>query len=240
MSSIVLIVEDDPDMVEFYKATTESLGFEHIICTSSDDVIDKYLDFQPAIILMDIDIPGNKGNGIELTREIKRLPEAENSIIMIISSHEDNELIEEAFRAGATDFSIKPINPTILINRLRYWHYFHSTSTEGIASSQQLSAVFAHIPATVLVATVDGTIIRFNDHAIDKLELNESLLRGQNLMDIMDLPGDMLTNLNEELHIFQKTRLNEGTKSEINVNFYLTAEDEDEGVPSWIIAMIDT
>lgn len=239
MSSIILIVEDDPDMVEFYKAAIESLGFEHIVCTSSDDVVDKYLDFQPSIILMDIDIPGSKGNGIDITREIKRLPEAENTIIMVISSSEDNELIEEAFRVGATDFSIKPINPTILINRLRYWHYFHSTSTEGIASSQQLAAVFSHIPASIMVATVDGTVNRFNDNAIDKLGLNEDLLRGQNLMDIMDLPDTLFNDLSEELHIFQKSTLKEGIKREVDVNFYLTAEDEDEGIPAWIIAMID-
>lgn len=239
MSSIILIVEDDPDMVEFYKAAIESLNFEHIVCTSSDDVVDKYLDFQPSIILMDIDIPGSKGNGIDLTREIKRLPEAENTIIMVISGKEDNELIDEAFSVGATDFSIKPVNPTILINRLRYWHYFHSTSTEGIASSQQLAAVFAHIPATIMVATIDGTVNRFNNNAINKLELNEDLLRGQNLMDIMELPDTLLSDLSEDLHVFQRSTLKEGIKAEVDVNFYLTAEDEDEGLPAWIIAMID-
>ncbi|MDH5185307.1 MAG: response regulator [Gammaproteobacteria bacterium] len=239
MSSIILIVEDDPDMVEFYKAAIESLDFEHIVCTSSDDVVDKYLDFQPSIILMDIDLPGSKGTGIDITREIKRLPEAENTIIMIMSGHEDNELIEEAFRAGATDFSIKPINPTILINRLRYWHYFHQTSTEGTTYSQQLGAVFAHIPTTILVATIDGTIIRFNDYAIDRLELNEELLKGQNLMDILDLPATLLSDLDEKLHLFQKTTLLEGIKKPVDIHLYLTAEDEDEGVPAWIVAMID-
>ena len=239
MSSIILIVEDDPDMVEFYKAAIESLDFEHIVCTSSDDVVDKYLDFQPSIVLMDIDIPGSKGNGIDVTREIKRLPEAENTIIMVISGSDDNELIEEAFSVGATDFSIKPINPTILINRLRYWHHFHQTSTEGTTSSQQLGAVFAHIPTTILVATTDGTIIRFNDYAIDRLELNEVLLKGQNLLDILDLPASTLSDLDEKLHLFQKTTLLEGIKAPVDINLYLTAEDEDEGVPSWIIAMID-
>ena len=239
MSSIILIVEDDPDMVEFYKAAIDSLGFEHIVCSSSDDVIDTYLNFQPSIILMDVELPGSKGNGIDLTREIKRLPEAENTIIMVISSSEDNELIEEAFRVGATDFSIKPINPTILINRLHYWHYFHTTSTEGIANSQQLGAVFSHIPATILVATIDGTINRFNDNAINKLDLNEDLLRGQNLKDILDLPDSLFGKLDEELHIFQKSTLKDGIKQEVNINFYRTAEDEDEGIPAWIIAMID-
>ena len=239
MSSIILIVEDDPDMVEFYKAAIESLDFEHIVCTNSDDVIDKFLDFQPSIILMDIEIPGSKGNGIDLTREIKRLPEAENTIIMVVSANEDNALIEEAFRVGATDFSIKPINPTILINRLRYWHYFHNTSTEGTANSQQLAAVFAHIPSTILVATIDGTISRYNDYAIDRLGLNEALLKGQNLMDILDLPDSLFNDLNEELHIFQKSRLLEGTGAEVDINFYRTPEDEDDGLPAWIIAMID-
>ena len=240
MSSIILIVEDDPDMVEFYQTAIESLDFEHIVCSSSDDVIDKFLDFQPSIILMDIEIPGSKGNGIDLTREIKRLPEAENSIIMVISGNEDNELIEQAFRAGATDFSIKPINPTILINRLRYWHYFHNTSTESTKSSQQLEAAFAHIPSTILIASTDGTVQRYNDYAIDKLELNPALLRGQNLMDILELPADFLHQLNDQQHLFHKTRLVEGIQAEAEVNFYLTEEDEDDGTPAWIIAMIDS
>lgn len=239
MSNIVLIVEDDPDMVEFYKSTVESLDFQHIVCTSSDDVLDKFLDFQPAIILMDVNILGSKGNGIDLTREIKRQPEAENTIIMVISSQDDNELIEEAFRSGATDFSIKPINPTILMNRLRYWHYFHNTSTEGTANSQQLGAVFSHIPSTILVATTDGTINRFNDYAIDKLKLNERLLKGQNLMDILELPDSLFSDLNDNMHSFQQTKLREGTGEIVDINFYLTVADEDEGVPAWIIAMID-
>ena len=226
-------------MLAFYKAAVESLDFQHIICDKSDDVIEKYLDFQPSIILMDINVPGTKGNGIDLTREIKRLPEAENTIIMVISGSEDNELIEEAFRVGATDFSIKPINPTILINRLRYWHYFHNTSVEGTFNTNQLGAVFNNIPTTILVASADGTVSRFNEYAIDKLQLDENLLKGQNLLDILDLPLNLLSDLKQKMHIFQQSRLKEGLQTEVDINFYQTVEDEDEGIPSWIIAMID-
>jgi two-component system, NarL family, response regulator NreC len=69
---------------------------------------------QPDIILMDITMP--EMNGIEATRQIKKLvPE---SRILILTMHEHDEYVFQALRAGASGYMLKEAADTELISAL--------------------------------------------------------------------------------------------------------------------------
>jgi len=70
---------------------------------------------QPDIVLMDITMPDM--NGIEATRQIKRvLPETK---VLVLTMHENDEYVFQALRAGAAGYMLKEAADTDLISALR-------------------------------------------------------------------------------------------------------------------------
>jgi PAS domain S-box-containing protein len=75
------------------------------------DAIEKARVLKPHVILMDISMPNL--NGLEATREIKRLlPETE---ILVVSQHDTPEMVRQAFRAGACGYVAKSAVSTDLL-----------------------------------------------------------------------------------------------------------------------------
>ncbi len=70
---------------------------------------------QPDVILMDITMPDM--NGIEATRQIKKLlPETK---VLVLTMHEHDEYVFQALRAGASGYMLKEAADTDLISALR-------------------------------------------------------------------------------------------------------------------------
>lgn len=67
--------------------------------------------------LLDIDMPGM--NGIDLCAEIRKLPDHAGVPILMLTRMSDQEHVEAAFSAGATDYVTKPINEFELATRLK-------------------------------------------------------------------------------------------------------------------------
>jgi two-component system response regulator NreC len=89
---------------------------------------------QPDIVLMDISMP--EIGGIEATQRIKKLnPEAR---VLILTVHEDTELLQEAIRKGAAGYIIKRAVESELVNAiqavLRGDLYIHPAMTRALFS----------------------------------------------------------------------------------------------------------
>jgi DNA-binding NarL/FixJ family response regulator len=81
---------------------------------TSEDAISNLSKNKPDIILMDIELPGK--SGIDATAIIKdKHPHIE---IVIITVHEDNELVFNALRAGATGYITKSANYLEILSAL--------------------------------------------------------------------------------------------------------------------------
>ena len=112
----ILIVDDEPDIVEFISYNLKNKGY--LIATAGDGVeaIRKAKEFRPDLILMDIMMP-NK-DGMATVKELRVLPEFEDTAIIFLTALNDEKYEIEGLKIGADDFISKPIKPELLATRI--------------------------------------------------------------------------------------------------------------------------
>jgi two-component system response regulator AtoC len=110
----ILIVDDDPDVLEFLEAFFTNLGHETIRTDNAKQGLRELVVKQPDLVLMDIMI-GDE-DGIALLKEMKDI-DKEAQIVMI-TAFKDAERVIEAFRLGALDCLLKPFNIDYIINNV--------------------------------------------------------------------------------------------------------------------------
>ena len=117
ISSIkVLVVDDDPDIVEILKYNLKNSGYYVKSAVNGVDAIKKAKKFIPDIILMDVMMP--EMSGIEACEEIKNIDQLSQAIIIFLSARSEDYTQISAYDAGADDYISKPVKPKILLKKI--------------------------------------------------------------------------------------------------------------------------
>ncbi len=112
----ILLVDDDLVVRAKVSESLEEDGFEVILAKNGTDGIAAYQEHRPDLILVDAIMPIL--DGFEFCEQLKNLGERLTPILMI-TSLDDNDSVDRAFASGATDYITKPINLSILRQRVR-------------------------------------------------------------------------------------------------------------------------
>jgi DNA-binding NarL/FixJ family response regulator len=101
----ILAVDDSLPWQGFVLRHVESETEFKVIAFAADglDAVRKAKELRPDVILMDICLPAI--NGIEVTRQIRKV--SPGSKILILSMHDEFEIIRAAFDAGASGYVLK-------------------------------------------------------------------------------------------------------------------------------------
>ncbi|MBN1384445.1 MAG: response regulator [Elusimicrobia bacterium] len=102
----ILVVDDDPETRELLKVFLESEGYSVVLLEKGEPVIKTILKETFSIVLLDIRLPDM--NGIELLKKIHKLDK--ELPVMMITAFKDAENVVVAFREGAVDCILKPLN----------------------------------------------------------------------------------------------------------------------------------
>jgi two-component system KDP operon response regulator KdpE len=111
---LLMIVEDDPQMRRFLRASLAAQGFRLIEATTAGEVTGLVTGHNPEVILLDLGLPD--GDGIDLARDIRewsRVP------IIVISARGREADKVDALDAGADDYLTKPFGVNELLARIR-------------------------------------------------------------------------------------------------------------------------
>lgn len=109
----ILIIEDDEKLASELKSLLDDNNYEAIILGDFKNALDSILSINPALILLDINIPYINGEALlKSLREVSNIP-----VIMVTSK---DSLVDEALSItyGADDYIVKPYNPNILLLRI--------------------------------------------------------------------------------------------------------------------------
>lgn len=113
----ILIVEDEPDIVELLAYNLHQAGFETITAFNGEDALRHANTKPPDLVLLDVLLPGV--DGLEVCRMLKRDPTtADIPVIMLTAKGEKTDKIV-GLELGADDYVTKPFSPREVVLRIR-------------------------------------------------------------------------------------------------------------------------
>lgn len=116
----ILAVDDDESIRELLTMILAEAGITDVTLASSAGNALRVIAAQPEpfeCFLLDIQMPG--GDGIELCSNIRKLPAYQKTPIIMLTAMQEKSFINDAFVAGATDYTTKPFDIAELCTRVR-------------------------------------------------------------------------------------------------------------------------
>ena len=109
----ILIIEDDLDLALEMKRTLEYWQFDVRLTKAFDQIIETFLEYEPMIIILDINLPFFDGfYWCEKIRQISTVP------IIFLSSRDSNLDLMMAIHHGGDDYLTKPVSSDILVTKI--------------------------------------------------------------------------------------------------------------------------
>ncbi len=112
----ILIVDDEPDILEFLSYNLKKEGFQIYTSNNGKSALQLAVQIKPHLILLDIMMP--EMDGIEMCEKIRETPEINNCIVAFLTARTEDYSQIAGFEAGGDDYIAKPIKPKLLISRI--------------------------------------------------------------------------------------------------------------------------
>ena len=113
-SQLILVVEDDPQMRRFLRATLTSNGYKFLEASTAQDGIRQASLQHPDLIILDLGLPDM--DGLDVTRQLREW--SSTPIIVLSARDQENDKVM-ALDAGADDYLTKPFGTSELLARMR-------------------------------------------------------------------------------------------------------------------------
>lgn len=113
----ILLVDDEPDILEFVSYNLKKEGYQVITAGNGKDAVSIAKAELPHLIILDVMMPDM--DGIETCREIREVETMKNVIIAFLTARNEDYSQIAGFEVGADDYINKPIKPRVLISRIK-------------------------------------------------------------------------------------------------------------------------
>ena len=129
MSYRILLVDDEPDILEILGYNLKKEGYEVFMAEDGLQAIVQAKKHNPHLIVMDVMMPNM--DGIEACIKIREIPELSKTIITFLSARSEDYSQISGLNAGADDYLTKPVRPRILLSKVKsLLRRLEDTSTE--------------------------------------------------------------------------------------------------------------
>lgn len=113
----ILLVDDEPDILEFISYNLVKEGYEVFTSNNGKDAIKLAQQERPDLIILDVMMPDL--DGIETCRVIRETPELKDVLVAFLTARNEDYSQIAGFDAGADDYINKPIKPRVLVSRVK-------------------------------------------------------------------------------------------------------------------------
>ncbi len=203
----ILIVDDLKSILMTLEAILQKEGYYVSACTNSIDALDRFSIEHFDLMITDAIMPAG-ANGYTLISTIRNGTRNKDLPIIMLTGKREKADIERALSVGANDYIVKPIDPDILVSKVK------SILAQSESKKTSFASAMVSAQATVSVKTEIATI----SEGEIKFVTNYQLTPGQ----LYRFTSDFFQNFDIDT---VNTRITECSKSETIVNsFNITAQ----------------
>ena len=112
----ILIVDDEPDILEFLSYNVRKEGYKVFTASNGIEALRLVQQINPSLILLDVMMP--KMDGIETCQVIRKDLNMVQPVIAFLTARTEDYAQIAGFEAGADDYINKPIRPRLLISKI--------------------------------------------------------------------------------------------------------------------------
>ena len=106
MNHKILLVDDEPDILEFMEYNLRKENYEVFKALNGKEAIVKAKAIKPDLIILDIMMP--EQDGIETCRQLREIPEFKKTMIAFLTARNEDYSQIAGFEVGADDYITKP------------------------------------------------------------------------------------------------------------------------------------
>lgn len=114
VASSILVVDDDPQTLRHVRDALSGTGYSVMVTGDPVEALQITRASHPDLAILDLVLPD--GDGIELMQEMKATADIP---VIFLSAYGQDQVIAQAFEAGAADYVSKPFSSTELVARIR-------------------------------------------------------------------------------------------------------------------------
>ena len=158
-SALIVVVDSNAESREVLKSTLAERGYQVEALDSAAMISAAFVEHGPELVILDSEYPDDEC--LASCEKIRRLPGGNTTPIVLLSDRGDAVSVDRAYRAGATDFFVKPVNwPTFsrrienLIRVSEDNHNLRKTETE-------LNLLLDALPDTLIVLNSEDIVADF-------------------------------------------------------------------------------
>jgi two-component system alkaline phosphatase synthesis response regulator PhoP len=157
----ILIVDDEPNILELAKLYLEQEGYRVEGVRTGNDALSKLISVQPSLIVLDLMLPDI--DGFEVCRQIRK--KSDVPILMLTARKEDVDKIV-GLELGADDYLTKPFNPRELVARVKAILRRYKS---GLKSGEAIEVGNLRIDPARRETTVDRQLLKLRTKEFDLL-----------------------------------------------------------------------
>ncbi len=204
----ILVVDDDPVFLLMLEQFLTSHHYDVIKADCGVQAISQFQKYAPDAVLLDGDLPDF--SGVDICQTLKQLPKGEHTPVIMVTALNDEGFIDDAFKAGSSDYITKPIHWAVLKNRLSYLLQVKETTRALKLSEARKSAILDATADGIITVTGEGKAVDMNPAARHIFDLSadiSSLELIQHLPDCIPLLEHSVDR--QELHQMRGIRYND-------------------------------
>jgi DNA-binding response OmpR family regulator len=112
----ILLIEEDPTLLEITAFRLELLGYEVVMQQSAERALEWLRDKLPSLIIVDQVLPGM--DGVEFINRLSNDTRTNEIPIMFVSTKADLDDVQRAYNAGADEYLVIPYDPMVLESKV--------------------------------------------------------------------------------------------------------------------------
>ena len=117
MKPCILLVDDEPRIIEVLRIRLEESGFDVLAASNGEQGLELARERRPSAMVLDLRMPGL--SGFEVCEALRQDPDLCRMPVIVLSANGDENTRRRAFDAGASDFLPKPYNSLDVMASLR-------------------------------------------------------------------------------------------------------------------------